>query len=297
MKILISYRGIPTSPGWSTGDLIVDAFKRLGHEVYTYGNYYKEYYHLLPDHIDQGRLFDEEFDLVLFMECNDPDPQYPNLRYVRAKHFVYWVFDISYYPVHIYNFIQYMGFQHIFCANYLYAKELKQHIPTTFLPYAFSIDKHIPREWPEKIYDFSFIGSPWGERERLYHLLKENDINAVFITAKFREDYIKALAQSHATINYNVERGRGLLVMRFFEAMGAKTCLINNDGDNAEMVASDGQHYLVYHNDQELIDLCKRYKDNLAELDRIGQEGYLYGLTHHTYDSRAKEILHSLGLE
>jgi len=294
MKILISYRGIPQSPGWATGDLVVDSFKRLGHEVYTYGNYYKEPGHLLPDHVKEGKLFDEEFDLVLCMETNDDDPPYTDLKYVKTRKFAYWNFDISYNPGGVCAFMQYMRFDHLFCANYLYAKRLEKNIPTIFLPYALSIDKHTLSRWPEKDIDISIVGSPWGDRERIYNLLKEKDIKVKFITGKFREEYIHALARSHATINYNVEKGRGLLVMRIFEAMGAKTCLITNGGDGMDRVAIEGQHHLVYRSDPELIDLCQY---TMGELDEIGREGHLYGLTHHTYDCRAREILYSLGME
>jgi len=294
MKILISYRGIPQSPGWATGDLVVDSFKRLGHEVYTYGHYYKEPGHLLPGHINKGKLFDEEFDLVLYMDMNDDDPPYPDLKYVKTRKLAYWNFDISYNPGGVYAFMQYMQFDHLFCANYLYAKQLEKNLPTTFLPYALSIDKHTLSRWPEKDIDISIVGSPWGDRERLSNLLKEKGINVQFITGKFREEYMNALARSHATINYNVEKGRGLLVMRIFEAMGAKTCLITNDGDMMDKVAIPGQHYLVYRNDQELIDLCQY---TMGELDEIGIEGHLYGLTHHTYDCRVREILYILGMD
>ncbi len=297
MKILISYRGIPQSPGWSTGDFVVDSFKRLGHEVYTYGNYYQEPGHLLPDHINNGKLFDEEFDLVLYMDMNDDDPSYANLQYVKTMYFAYWNFDISYNPVHTYALINSMRFDHLFCANYLYAKQLEKNIPTTFLPYAFSIDKHVPGEWPKKNIDFSIVGSPWGDRERISNLLKEQGVRVEFISGLFREEYIDALVRSHATINYNVERGRGLLVMRIFEAMGAQTCLITNDGDFVDQVASPGQHCLVYRDDKVLVEMCQRWQGNLGALDNIGREGHLYGLTHHTYDCRAKEILRVLGLK
>jgi spore maturation protein CgeB len=295
MKILVAYRGIPQSPGWATGDFITDSFKRLGHEVYTYGNYYQEPGHLLPDHINKGKLFDEEFDLVLCMDVNDDDPLYTNLRYVKARHFAYWNFDISYNPPYTYSFINFMQFNHLFCANDLYTRGLEKNTPTTFLPYAFSIDKHRSKEWPKKDIDFSIVGSPWGDRERISNLLKEQGVRVEFINGLFREEYINALARSHATINYNVEKGRGLLVMRIFEAMGAETCLITNDGDFVDQVAIDGLHCLVYRNQNELIDICKRH--SMAELDEIGQNGYLNGVTNHTYDCRAQEILRVLELK
>ena len=297
MKILVSYRGIPQSPGWATGDFVVDAFKRLGHEVYTYGNYYQKMGHLLPHHINNGKLFEEEFDLVLYMDMNDDDPPYMNLRYIKARKFACWNFDISYNPGETYVFMEYMQFDHLFCANPLYTKQLEKSIPTTFLPYAFSVSKHVPNKLPKKDIDFSIVGSPWGDRERLSNLLKEQGVKVEFISGLFREEYIDALARSHATINYNVEKGRGLLVMRVFEAMGAQTCLITNDGDYVDQVASPGQHCLVYRDDKVLVEMCQRWQGNLGALDNIGREGHLYGLTHHTYDCRAQEILNVLELE
>ena len=97
MKILVSFRGIPQSPGWATGDFVVKAFRKLGHEVFPYGNYYQTAERI--EGLDQTTLFRQEYDLVLFLECNDGDPQcteWHSNGTSKTRALASWFFDTSY---------------------------------------------------------------------------------------------------------------------------------------------------------------------------------------------------------
>ena len=298
MKILISYRGIPNSPGWETGSLLADAFIELGHEVSRYGHYYqKGWDYPIGDvtPINQSK----EYDYIIYCECNDPDPQYVELKYVKARKRVYWEFDTSYHPELSAAIVNYFKFDHIFYANSRYETFFKprwfyfSHAPSiSWLPYGFCQRKHFTN-FTNKKFLYTIIGSPWKERKEIYDALKDAGIEVEFITGKFREEYIKALAQSQATINFNKNEGRGLLVMRVFEALGTKTCLITNDGDDVQRVLKQGVECLVYKDTNDLIDICKRYEKG-QDLEWIANFGYERGMRDHTYEARAQEIINIL---
>jgi hypothetical protein len=80
MKIVVAYRGAPRSPGRATGDALIRAFRQLGHEAVGYGRWYQT--------CDWFGT-DAAGDLLVYLECNDEDPQYDELRHFKGK-IVYW---------------------------------------------------------------------------------------------------------------------------------------------------------------------------------------------------------------
>ena len=144
--------------------------------------------------------------------------------------------------------------------------------------------------------DFSIIGSPWKNRIELRDLLKQNGIHVSFISNVFRDDYVDSLAHSLVTINANQNVGRGLLVMRIFEALGARTCLITEQDDGIEKVLKPGVECFVYKNINELIDICNTIKDDKKLANWVAENGFIRGIKEHTYECRAKQILETLGV-
>lgn len=299
MKILVSYRGIPQSPGWATGDLVFNAFKSMGYEVYTYGYYYQNPKNRLPNNLTIEQAKRETWDLVLYMECNDPDPQYVELKHLNSKKFVYWDFDASYHLDHTLGFVNYMRFDHIFCANILLKEYFKRYAPTTILPYAFCKDKHCIVTQPDRTMRFAMVGSNWGERQKIYEALIKERIPVDLVVNKFREEYIEALASTHVCINHNVKSGRGLLVMRIFEALGAKTCLLTNDADGIQHFLTPDQDCIVYKDIPHLIEICRGLNapKGMILADQIAEIGHKTGIDRHTYHHRCQKILRVLNLE
>lgn len=300
VKILVSYRGIPQSPGWATGDLVCNAFKSMGHEVYTYGHYYeKSWSQPLPNSLTKEEVMRDVFDLVLYMEMNDPDPQYIELKHVRAKKRAYWDFDASYHLDHSLGLVNFMKFDHIFCANVLLKEQFGKYATTSILPYAFCRDKHVPQNEVKKTMRFAMIGNQWGERQEIFDALIDASIPVDLVLDKFREEYVTALASTHVCINHNVKDGRGLLVMRVFEALGAKTCLLTNDTDGIREFLTPYGDCLVYKDIPDLVDICRRLNTpmGMSVADSVAAEGHAGGMREHTYHSRCAEILKTLHLE
>jgi spore maturation protein CgeB len=297
-KVLISYRGIPQSPGWATGDLVVDAFKRNGHEVYTYGHYYRRGVKALLPHgltIDQVRR--DQFDLALYMEMNDGDSQYTELKYINARIRAYWDFDVSYHPQFTASVCKYLNFDHIFYANPDYRRFFSNLAPRiSLLPYGFCSLKHVPnilKSIKERKYKFAIIGSPWKERKDIIKALNNEGIDAHLITDMYREDYIQALNDTQVSINYNVDKGRGLLVMRIWESLATHCCLITNSEDYIEQFFSPDE-VLTYESTASLIEICKELRNNPDTVERIARQGYIAGQRYHTYDARINTILKTL---
>ena len=275
LKIAVAYRGIPHSKGWATGDNLVRAFKRLGHEVYAYGNYYNS-----NERLDSREL-PAELDLLVYCECNDDDPQYTELRQQKARARVYWDFDVD-------NgrqgaakqLAKQVGFDMICHANKLYDDYFKQFAPKTiFLPYAFD-DEHFHPLKIKPTADVAIIGTPYDKRLEYVAKLKKLGVDVQFIQGKYREDFVKAINSLKIHLNLNIfgPGGDGLLVARVWETIGCGTFLLTQRKDFIEDFFEDGEHLALFDNPEE----CA---------EKIARQGYEHGLRHHTYVARAKTIL------
>jgi len=227
MKALVSYRGIPQSPRWATGDFVVEAFTQLGFDVDAYGNYYGTQ-NKLQVSLDP---FEKEYDLFLYMECGDGEPAYTELKNVKAKNRMSWFFDLALYPEYWQWQISTLNTNTNFVANELFvADEYKRH----YLPYA-AASKHFRKlNWVTKDIDYLIIGSDRPERRKQVADLMAMmpDKNIQLVSGIFREDYVNTLSRAKFVVNDIAGGGKGLLPMRPFEVVAAGATLITpkNDG-------------------------------------------------------------------
>lgn len=288
LKIAVAYRGIPHSKDWATGDNLARAFKRLGHDVYAYGNYYGTQEKLgakpLPD----------ELDLLVYCECNDDDPQYTELQQQKAKARVYWDFDVD-------NgrqgaarqLVEQIGFDVICYANKLYDGYFKKFAPkTVFLPYAFD-DKHFHPLNIKPSTNVVIIGTPYDRRLKYVAKLKKLGVDVQFIQGKYREDFVRAINDLKIHLNLNIfgPGGDGLLVARVWETIGCGTFLLTQRKDFIEDFFKDGEHLVLFDTSKECAEKIKYYLSHQKEREKIAIQGYRYGLEHHTYVARAQTIL------
>ena len=288
LKIAVAYRGIPHSKGWATGDNLVRAFKRLGHEVYAYGNYYGT-----QEKLDDRRL-PKELDLLVYCECNDDDPQYTELRQQKARARVYWDFDVD-------NgrqgaaeqLAKQVGFDMICHANKLYSDYFKKFASRTLcLPYAFD-DEHFKNLKVKTKFDVAIIGSPYPQRVQYVKKLKKMGVVVEFIQGKYKEDFILAINELKIHLNLNIfgPGGNGLLVGRVWETIGCGTFLLTQRKDFIEDFFEDGKHLALFDSPEECAGKIKYYLSHESEREKIARQGYEHGLKHHTYVARAQTIL------
>lgn len=305
MRILVSYRGIPQSPGWATGDLVVKAFRALGHEVYPYAKFYQQ------NQWVEGRSFgtnnyrslgldDHEFDLVLYMECNDGDPQYHELALARTRKIACWLFDTSYYHDRCKSLVDYFRFDHVFLANPLTIREYRVwgYKNVNYLPYACDPEFHMRPLSHPKAHDVALVGSIREDRVGLQKELSKHGRELRLIGGVFREAYIDALASIKIVINQNPPEGRGLLNMRFFEAQaaGAVICTEHDDMHANWDAGLRTTGVLTYQDAEQIAQNCKTFlvpNDDLsyASIAACSQASVLQN---HTYQNRCKQLLETI---
>lgn len=294
MKVLVSYRGIPQSPGWATGDMVLKAFRALGHEAYPYAKYYQQ-----NRWVEERPALDQhDWDLILFMECNDGDPQYPELRITRARKTACWLFDTSYHADRYRGLVNYFGFNHLFLANPLTVQEYKVwgHNNVHYLPYACDRELHgRPLEYP-KSRDVVLVGSIRDDRIALSRDLSGHGVYLELVHGVFREAYIDTLASAKIVINQNPEEGRGLLNMRHFEAQAAGAFLIEQQLDlycNVQAGLRMTLGCYPYVTTYDVAEMCHDLlldKLTLDDLVRHRDEFFKFN----TYTNRCQEILETV---
>ncbi len=279
MRIVVSYRGIPQSKGWATGDMVVKALKDLGHQVFAYGNYY-----MLEDRLANPPVEDEEYDLLIYMEMNDLQGQYPDLfNKYRFKKTASWLFDIEMQPGFWKYFIETMNFDINFVADETYVSLFNN---SHYMPYGCDSELHY-REFDasSKEYDVLLIGSDRQERRDLVKHLKNNGVAALLISDVFREDYIDYLSQSWIALSDEAGGGQNLLPMRFFEAPAAGSLLCCPS--TKQNMLTD---YIGYDNKA---DMLTKVKDALSDLGRLSKDTIdgQNQIQQQTYEKRCMQIL------
>jgi hypothetical protein len=285
MKILISYRGAPRIRGWETGALVARAFRNLYHEVHEYAKIY-EHDAWVSAHNDS---LSQEYDLQLFLECNDGDRQYLELKHANAKRRVAWFFDVAMNPQGYKQLVDHMEFTHVYCANLDFMSTFGT--PCTYLPYG--CDKelfHRPLDTPKTI-DVCLVGSDRPERRALMEVLKKNGINAQLISDVFKEDYINTLAASKIVINDVAGGGSNLLSMRTFEAPAAGALLLQAMVPSIHHEFEEGVSCVTFGNETQLVSNCLYYLNNDDERKRVAKNGQYWTLNHHSYEARVNKIV------
>lgn len=292
MKILVSYRAIPQSPGWATGDSVVRALKRAGHEVSVYAKYYQE-----DKYLEDVSVRFDSYDLFLFLECNDGDPQYAELFSVDAKKKACWLFDTSYYADQLEPLVVWFGFDHVFLANPISLECYKSHgLSASHLPYAYDPELHVRDLNYPKTIDVALVGSVRPDRIKLQKELKKQGVELELIGDVFREDYINALASAKVVINQNPEAGRGLLNMRFFEAQAAGSYVLTERADLDLNKCCRSWTAGQYSDVEDLAEKCLRLLNRPGLVGKnLSEELFsLHGdnfLQKHSYDARCKAIM------
>jgi hypothetical protein len=292
VKVLVSYRGIPQSPGWATGDFVVKALRTLGHEVYPYAKYYQQ-----NRWVEERPLLDHHrWDLILFMECNDGDPQYPELKVTPARHTACWLFDTSYHQDRYRSLVNYFKFDDIFLANPLTVQEYRVwgYDRVHYLPYAFDSEKHVRGPNHEKTMDVALVGSIRDDRKHLAKMLGKRGIDLQLIGGVFREQYVDALASARFVVNQNPPQGRGLLNMRHFEAQAAGSIVIEQHDDLMDNCEA-GLFCNMPTYDQYKLDGIQDAIDIFGAIDRETIERYFDGFRkRESYEARCGRLMHNL---
>lgn len=286
--IIVSYRGIPHARGWATGENLVRAFRRLGHHVYPYGNYYQT-----PE-----RLSDEpppeRADLLVHCECNDADPQYEELRDSNVRVKAYWDFDIDNSRQNdTRRLVKKLKPDVVFHANRRYGEFFRRLARrAVFLPYAFDDEHFFPIPGDRPI-DVGLVGSPYPERVAYLERLRAQGAEVELVQGVYREELVSAINRLKIHLNLNIDSrgGAGLLVGRVWETIGCGRLLLSERKDFVEELFRDGEHLVLFDGVEDCAAKIRSLVEHGAQRERIARQGWLHGMRNHTYLARARTIL------
>jgi spore maturation protein CgeB len=276
MRILVSYRGIPGRPGWATGDYVVAALRRLGHQVYPYGNIYKSEVPIASC----GPLTGPPplVDLILWLECNDLDEQYIEILDLPCRR-VIWEFDTSMHED--YSRALWKNFDHVFVANPRYAVD-----GARYLPYAIDPDRFHPGP---QIRDVAIVGTPFKERVEFARA-----IDVPVVSDIYGDEYAAFIRSLRIHVHHHDSGGDGLIVCRIWETLASGVCLLTQDTPSIRRHFGE-EHVALYH---DVYDCRVRIAELLHDEDRrcrIREQGREEILAKHTWEVRVKELLEVIG--
>ncbi len=143
----------------------------------------------------------------------------------------------------------------------------------------------------DRIYDVAFVGGvPGNPNDRRWRLL--DAIRGRYPNSKigrfWPEEMAQIYAQAKIVVNMCVDRD---LNMRVFEGLASGALLITDEADGLEELFEDGEHLVIYRNDDDLVDLISHYLDDHATRDRIARQGQALVLDKHSYQHRMRQLV------
>lgn len=289
MDILVSYRGTPQAVGYEIGAAVARAFRRLGHTVYEYGNYYgsrkRVSNHSIPKHVD----------ILLYVECNDQEQQYLELRHIDAKFRAFWVFDLALYPTRVLDLIRRMRFTHVFTGNVESLSYISLLVPTVYyLP--IGVDGYLyqyhPNRSPSR--DAIFVGTSNPKRMVFLQELGRYGVQVEFITGLFGDQYARLLQSASIHVSHGVGGGSGLLPARVWETTGSGLPLVVERDNGIETFFEDHTEVCLYQDVSSAASAIRELLNDRALRERIGLNARKRIEAYHTYDKRAEMILDAL---
>lgn len=281
MRILVAYRAIPQSPGWATGDSLVRAFRALGHDAKPYAKVYQKDEFLDPG-IDTNSWRPQ---LLVYLECNDNDPQYPELADLHCGR-IYWEFDTSMHRDFSRRFVTAMGFHKVYLANH---RELGTIPGAYYLPYG--VDAAHFRAPDKKSYrsGAALLGHAFPAR---VDFCKEAGVQLV--QGLYNTQYAKALQLLAISVHNHDSGGDGLLVGRVWESLGCGALLLTKDSPLLRKHFTPGLHVVTYADAADCKAKVEYYLAHRQAREDIAAAGHEEAMRHHTYLCRARAILAGL---
>ncbi len=185
-----------------------------------------------------------------------------------------------------------MFFDYAFSAQRDFVDALRRagHPQAHWLPFA--CDPAVHRRYDvTKRYDIGFAGSTRSGYERRRVLLDR--LRRRFTVNDHHQSYAppemaRLYSESRLVFNCSMRRE---VNMRIFEGPATGTLLLTDRiGNGLSDVVRDGQHVVMY-NDDQLVDVAETFLRDDGERTRIAEQGYEHMLTHHTYDHRVVTIV------
>lgn len=155
-------------------------------------------------------------------------------------------------------------------------------------------------ECRDKTYEVGWVGrmhgAPYGTRERLLpQLAREFRMNR-WDTYHTLEETADVHRHSKIVVNIGRDDYPQDANMRVFETMAAGALLLTRLPTNlASLGFVDGEHFIGFREESQVIALVRRYLADESARARIARAARQLVLQHHTYDARVKSLLDFVG--
>lgn len=154
-----------------------------------------------------------------------------------------------------------------------------------------------------KIFNVSFVGRRYGERQNFINQLKERGIKVDTFGPGWKNsnrisqsELLRIYNQSKICINMS-ESSKGEKIQikgRDFEAPGCGSLLLTNRNSNISEYFIPGEEIIIYSDAGDAAEKIRYYLSNENELERISLNGYNRVLKQHTMEKRFLDIFSSL---
>jgi len=272
MRIVVAYRGIPHAPGRAFGDTMIRVFTDLGHEAVPYGRWYQT---------ARWMGTDATGDLLLYLECNDADEQYHELRYFDGKR-VYWAFDAGMERRNQPNLVRCDA---AFNTNRLYGG-LYCGAKIEYLPVAFDTTSMAPFRGTR--FGAAIIGTAFPERVAFADAL---GIHVIDPPSVFYPRFVSGLK---VHVHAHNSSGPGVLVSRIWETMGLGVALLAPRTPELEELFTDGVHCVMYDGVEDARAKLIALLTDDAVRKTVAKRGRAEILKKHTFRHRALQILEAV---
>jgi hypothetical protein len=238
-------------------------------------------------------------ELLLEREFNDGMAKYPDIVSHIKDNFpdaprAVWLIDshcnldwhLTYAPLFTHVFVAVSMYQPIIAAH---LKKIGSDSKCYWLPLCYPYPKdRIKRNKSHVPFDIVFVGR-WGKwfdnRTRLLELLKDQYGDKFFNITDYNnmEEYLR-----QGIISFNCAIN-GDMNFRVFETLANGVELVTDDVPDLHLIKGLEHRINIYHNDQELLDMCDEILDGKRENDVIRSQ--IWVQDHHCLINRHREIL------
>ena len=267
----------------STNNGIANGFENAEHEVTRY-NYRKRVEEISPIHRDDEIIdVSKGHDLVFFCKCNGV-----NIRVLDncdGKTF-YWYMDPLNGNYDIGVRADMATADYVGVAKWeVYLEAKKLNLNTHFLIEGFDPRWDYPIEC-EKMYEVSFIGNPYGDRDKWFNELDPVNINP--LSNKYNIKHSEAVGQTEINLNFT---GGGGPSDRVYKILAAGGFLLSEDYPHIEKYGlMSGKDLVLFDTREEMVEKCNYYLSHKEERDRIANHGY-QTVQKFSRDNLAKQII------
>lgn len=153
-----------------------------------------------------------------------------------------------------------------------------------------------------RIYDVSFVGRCYGERQNFVDILKRNGINIATFGQGWENsnrisqvDLIRIHNQSNISLNLSLSGNTPVgfiytIKGRDFEAPGCGSLLLTREAKEIAEYFVSGEEIVTYQNANDAAEKIKYYLKNEAEREKIAKKGYERVMREHTWEKRFSEM-------